>query len=147
MIVWNNIGWTQYMCRADSRFAPSQWETALLCNDVSHWLGASLESALHVWFKTIDDRSWVLGLPHLMFTLHYGVSVLRTLQKIRALSQYKDDLSWYGDSYIKDKRVARPYFLKHGDSCSSKTASLYWDTQSGPKCGLEKIENVAMICE
>ena len=32
--------------RADSRFAPSQWETALLCNDVSHWLGASLESAL-----------------------------------------------------------------------------------------------------
>ena len=32
--------------RADSRFAPSQWETALLCNDVSHWLGAILESAL-----------------------------------------------------------------------------------------------------
>ena len=31
--------------RADSRFASSQWETALLCNDVSHWLGASLESA------------------------------------------------------------------------------------------------------
>ena len=31
--------------RADSRFAPSQWETALLCNDVSHWLGASIESA------------------------------------------------------------------------------------------------------
>ena len=30
--------------RADFRFAPSQWETALLCNDVSHWLGASLES-------------------------------------------------------------------------------------------------------
>ena len=29
--------------RDDSRFAPSQWETALLCNDVSHWLGASLE--------------------------------------------------------------------------------------------------------
>ena len=32
--------------RADSRFAPSQWETALLCNDVSHWLGANLEPAL-----------------------------------------------------------------------------------------------------
>ena len=25
--------------RADSRFVPSQWETALLCNAVSHWLG------------------------------------------------------------------------------------------------------------
>ena len=34
-----------YKSRADSRFAPSQWETALLCN-VSHWLGASLKSAL-----------------------------------------------------------------------------------------------------
>ena len=30
--------------RADYRFAPSQRETALLCNDVSHWLGAKLES-------------------------------------------------------------------------------------------------------
>ena len=27
-------------------FASSQWETVLLCNDVSHWLGASLKSAL-----------------------------------------------------------------------------------------------------
>ena len=36
----------QRQCRADSRYAPSQWETALLCNDVSRWLGASLESAL-----------------------------------------------------------------------------------------------------
>ena len=32
--------------RADPRFAPSQWETALLCNDVSHWLDANLESAM-----------------------------------------------------------------------------------------------------
>ena len=38
-------GWW-FETRADSRLAPSQWETALLCNDVSHWLGASLESAL-----------------------------------------------------------------------------------------------------
>ena len=34
--------------RADSRFAPNQWETALLCNDVSNWLGASLESVLDI---------------------------------------------------------------------------------------------------
>ena len=40
--------------RADSRFAPSQWEMVLLCNNVSHWLGASLESALYmiVWKKS-----------------------------------------------------------------------------------------------
>ena len=34
------------LCRADSRFVPSQWETALFCNVVSHWLGANLEPAL-----------------------------------------------------------------------------------------------------
>ena len=32
--------------RADCRFAPSQWEKVSLCNDVSHWLGSSLESTL-----------------------------------------------------------------------------------------------------
>ena len=31
--------------KADSRFGPSQWETALLC-DISHWLGINPESAL-----------------------------------------------------------------------------------------------------
>ena len=36
-VIWN---------RNDSMFVPSQWETALLCNDVSHWLGANIESAL-----------------------------------------------------------------------------------------------------
>ena len=40
--------------RADSRFAPSQWEMALICNDISHWLGASLESALKLWTPTRD---------------------------------------------------------------------------------------------
>ena len=39
--------WYVTICnRVDSRFVPSQWEMALLCNDVSHWLGAHLESAL-----------------------------------------------------------------------------------------------------
>ena len=33
-------------CRADSRLAPSQWQTWLQSNAVSHWLGTNLESAL-----------------------------------------------------------------------------------------------------
>ena len=32
--------------RDDTRFVPSQWETALHCNYISHWLDANLESAL-----------------------------------------------------------------------------------------------------
>ena len=35
----------------DSRFVPSQWEMALLYNNVSHWLGAILESALSVIYN------------------------------------------------------------------------------------------------
>ena len=67
---------TQY--RADSRIAPSQWETALLCNDVSHWLGAWLESALQYVIKNILYeqstyflwnliRSWV---THTVYGMH-----------------------------------------------------------------------------
>ena len=36
--------------RSDSSFAPSQWETALLCNDVSHWLGES-KASLTGWVQ------------------------------------------------------------------------------------------------
>ena len=39
-----------YLFRANSRFAPSQWETSLQSNAVSHWLGANLKSALLLLF-------------------------------------------------------------------------------------------------
>ena len=42
--------------RVDSRFAPFQWETILLCNVISHWLGVSLESALYS--KILAQQSW-----------------------------------------------------------------------------------------
>ena len=35
--------------RADSKLAPRQWETSLLGNATSHWLGANLESARTGW--------------------------------------------------------------------------------------------------
>ena len=40
---------TSRVYRADSRPAPSQWETLLQSNAVSHWLGANLESALSIY--------------------------------------------------------------------------------------------------
>ena len=52
----SNDLYTQYNVRADSRFAPSQWETALLCNDVSHWLGAILELALLAWYHSMWSK-------------------------------------------------------------------------------------------
>ena len=50
--IWHNI---VYSIRPDSRFAPSQWETPSLCNDVSHLLGASLESALSMTVMKVED--------------------------------------------------------------------------------------------
>ena len=49
-IAWLDCGDSMsniYIGRADSWFEPSQWETVLLCNDISHWLGANMESALY----------------------------------------------------------------------------------------------------
>ena len=56
--------------RADHMFAPSQWETALQSNDVSHWLGANLESALciivsdsvpgYYWYPCWLTVNWIV---------------------------------------------------------------------------------------
>ena len=43
---------------ADSRFTPSQWERALLCNDVSHWLGASRVKPVCIYIPASTDVVW-----------------------------------------------------------------------------------------
>ena len=59
--------WTRVFryIKADSRFVPSQLETALLCNNVSHWLGASLESALYI------SHTWIMMPMAVVFCQHY----------------------------------------------------------------------------
>ena len=66
---WEFVNLVLYLHRADSRFVPSQWETALLCNDVSHWLGTNLESALpkdETYQCTIFEWVAVTWLQHVM---------------------------------------------------------------------------------
>ena len=58
--VWVGAGIVR---RSDSRFVPSQWDTALLCKDVTHGLGASLESALVQYF-VFYSHSLNTGLRH-----------------------------------------------------------------------------------
>ena len=54
------------VCRADSRFAPSQWETALLCNDVSHlWPSDAI-----LWHRSGSTLAQVMALC-LMAPSHY----------------------------------------------------------------------------
>ena len=80
-------------CRADSRFAPSQWETALLCNDVSHWLGASPVLQYRV------DHPWhPFQLPNHFETLY------RALYKI---SKRLDDRKICYEKNKKQKEISR----------------------------------------
>ena len=46
--------------RAVSRFAPSQWEKVLLCNDVSHWLGTRTYESISL----NSGMLWVNVSPH-----------------------------------------------------------------------------------
>ena len=67
---WVEGQWFKISYRADSRFAPSQWETPLLCNDVSHWLGTSLESAPSYWGGGVLSLflSWVFRINEALIT-------------------------------------------------------------------------------
>ena len=66
--------------RADSSFAPSQWGTALLCNDLSHWLGANLESALHVPCR--ESSWWHHDMKRLTFRVSFDVFFVASLKKL-----------------------------------------------------------------
>ena len=43
----------------------------------------------------------------------------------------------YGDSHVKDKTVAKPSYLSHGDPYTGNMTSLYWD---GPQVVLEAVD-------
>ena len=55
-IIYSVSEFLRISVKDDPSFAPSQWETALLCNDVSHWLGANQESSVtvHADIPTLD---------------------------------------------------------------------------------------------
>ena len=62
--VWIIIIKREYIQRAHSWFAPSQWETSLLCNDVSHLLSAILSYkriavTLHYWNKSCSPFCYI----------------------------------------------------------------------------------------
>ena len=62
-------------------FAPSQWKTVLLCNDVSDWMGASPVSAFGHWHSCIQ---W--------FALHRSILTPVAVQ-------YRSHPEWYTGSY------------------------------------------------
>ena len=51
-----------YKCMDQSRYGPSQWETSLHCNDVSHWLDAYLDWSLQL---CMCASSWLATIFHM----------------------------------------------------------------------------------
>ena len=64
--------------RADSRLVPSQWETSLQSNAVSHWLGASLESGLILGLRPANEKCCYKVTPSLIGWAQIGFSLIIT---------------------------------------------------------------------
>ena len=65
--------WYIGYCRADPRFVPSQWETLLQSNAVSHWLGTNLESALVPKLTIPWNKQRVLMHGHQGWNVRHGL--------------------------------------------------------------------------
>ena len=67
-------------CREQSRYIPSQWETLLQCNDISHWLGTYLDWSLFMWWPFISAQ-----VSHPCHKIHVwcaSVSVVLTCHRV-----------------------------------------------------------------
>ena len=105
-----------YNSRADTRFVPSQWETALLCNNVSHWLGASLESdhiSITMMFQ-ITSNSWC-G-KHVIMALVTRTLVLCIWTIIWLKSQYngQQNLNYWHLVMLNDITELGQHWFKQG---------------------------------
>ena len=102
--------------RAYSRFAPSQSEMALLCNNVSHWQGASLESALCMYQQAIPEPvvTFLCGNLRKPFI---DVFVLNLNNDVLLFSPYSSDL----DGLMDDGSITDEALLQAADeACSWK---------------------------
>ena len=77
--------------RADSRFTPSQWETSLQSNAISHWLCTNLESALDY----IDCCNLYLYMLTRLSQSHFWLT-------LNMLICFKDDknIYWHSEKYL-----------------------------------------------
>ena len=129
---------------------PSQWETALLRNDVSHWLGASLESALRIYLSlNYEDTIWIWItithhdiieiLPHGGYwPVHHTYSVtlqIYTWWRKEPGPWFNIKMTSYQDrkSHCGDKTILRPSYLHNGTSYTGKMTSLYWIRAQGTR--------------
>ena len=77
MLLYHIITWSIMVIarhRDDSRCATSQWEMALLYNDVSHWLGASAEWTLRTYKFSVCKTNVSLCKMKFLLEIQWAVS-------------------------------------------------------------------------
>ena len=108
---------TETHYRAYSTFALSQWETALLCSDFSHWLAATLKSALH--YILVTEVQLYVGSHWASFRLGHGQVI--TCMISYEIKEYAAIMFYH----MKTSKCSYQYWLyPHGNSCSRCTVSV-----------------------
>ena len=90
--------WKQNLHRDQSRYAPSQWETLLNCNNISHWLGTYLN-----WPQLTNTAAYCFCHIGIVNETPQGYWPIGFHIKNKALFQYEDHLSRSNDSHHKDE--------------------------------------------
>ena len=115
--------------RADSRFVPNQWEAALLCNDVSRWLGASLESALTTFSAFLSwtmvsqqclslkcynfHVSWTNMYKNVLLRPPIGPQVLAAFTNVFCYSQHQEQTEHENERLIMHITINTDYVYFH----------------------------------
>ena len=106
--LWMIVAGMRWNCMADSRFAPSQWETSLQSNAVSHWLGTNLESALLLWHISLFSDICIMNLSRILTS---GLSLHQLLA-----SPCISKKCWY--TLIKEKLIISGQDCVYHYSCN-----------------------------
>ena len=96
---------------------PSQWETALLCNDVSHWLGTKAQwrgalmfSLICAWINVwVNNREAGDLRRH---RAHYYVTVMRTCSSNGVLTLKQLDIKWNCRVLYNTALAPKPFCVK-----------------------------------
>ena len=100
---------------ADSRFVPSQWETSLQSNGVSHWLGANLESALmHACTPTCKQDAFACLMISNVSMYPGFYTKGRPLVKSNLICP-SDKLSWWPDCPVLNNNIQGNFCISQGN--------------------------------
>ena len=91
-----HIGWMTYQVYTKDHFvyAPSQWETTLQCNVVSHWLGAYTEWSLW-YYLNLNPHDKIYGELSLQVNQKFNVILCIVAYDIPQL------ICWYSCNFFK----------------------------------------------